>query len=94
MRLGHEVLTCSIRTTGAEHLVGPEQREEHARTFKVLEAVRDPVTTIKAHWRWMRSPGRYLSALGLAWRTAPKGIKGRLYNLIYFHRSGRAGRHA
>jgi glycosyltransferase involved in cell wall biosynthesis len=86
--LGHEVLTCSIRTTGAEHLVGPEQREEHAGTFKVLDAVRNPKTTLKAHWRWMKTPGRYLSALGLAWRTAPKGIKGRLYNLIYFIEAG------
>lgn len=86
--LGHEVLTCSIRTTGSEHLVGPEQREEHKRTFKVLDAVRNPVTTLKAHIRWMKSPGRYLSALALAWQTAPKGVKGRLYNLIYFIEAG------
>lgn len=86
--LGHEVMTCSIRTTGSEHLVGPEQREEHARTFKVLEAVRQPATTLRAHWRWMKSPGRYLAALALAWRTAPKGMKGRLYNLIYFTEAG------
>ena len=86
--LGHEVLTCSIRTTGKEHLVGPEQREEHARTFKVLDAVRNPATTIKAHLRWMRNPGRYASALRLAWQTAPKGVKGRLYNLIYFIEAG------
>ncbi|MCR9108306.1 glycosyltransferase family 4 protein [Marivita sp. XM-24bin2] len=86
--LGHEVLTCSIRTTGAEHLVGPEQCEEHARTFKVLDAMRNPKTTLKAHWRWIKTPGRYLSALGLAWKTAPKGIKGRLYNLIYFVEAG------
>jgi glycosyltransferase involved in cell wall biosynthesis len=86
--LGHDVLTCSIRTTGAEHLVGPEQREEHKRTFKVLDAVRNPATTLKAHLRWMKTPGRYLSALGLAWRTAPKGVKGRVYNLIYFIEAG------
>ena len=86
--LGHDVLTCSIRTTGAEHLVGPEQREEHARTFKVLDAVKNPATTIKAHLLWMKTPKRYLSALGLAWRTAPKGIKGRLFNLIYFIEAG------
>lgn len=86
--LGHEVLTCSIRTTGAEHLVGPEQREEHTRTFKVLDAMKNPVTTLKAHLRWMASPGRYLRALGLAWSTAPKGIKGRAYNLIYFLEAG------
>ncbi len=86
--LGHEVITCSIRTTGAEHLVGPEQREEHKRTFKVLDAVRNPMTTIKAHLRWLKTPGRYVSALGLAWKTSPKGIKGRIYNLIYFIEAG------
>ena len=86
--LGHEVLTCSIRTTGAEHLVGPEQREEHARTFKVLDAVKSPAPTLRAHWRWVKTPGRYLSTLRLAWRTAPKGLKGRVYNLIYFVEAG------
>ncbi|SHH65264.1 glycosyltransferase family 4 protein [Marivita hallyeonensis] len=86
--LGHEVLTCSIRTTGNEHMVGPEQRDEHARTFKVIDAAKNPTTLLKAHLRWMKTPGRYLSALALAWRTAPKGIKGRLYNLIYFLEAG------
>lgn len=86
--LGHEVETCSIRTTGAEHLVGPEQREEHARTYKVLDAAKNPLTLLRAHLRWMRRPGRYLAALKLAWLTAPKGVKGRLYNLIYFLEAG------
>ncbi|MGP6089421.1 glycosyltransferase family 4 protein [Antarctobacter jejuensis] len=86
--LGHEVDTCSIRTTGAEHLVGPEQREEHARTFRVLDTARHPARLIKAHLRCLQTPGRYLSALKLAWQTAPKGIKGRLYNLIYFLEAG------
>ena len=36
----------------------------------------------------MRTPGRYLSALRLAWRTAPKGVNGRLYQLIYFLEAG------
>ncbi|WP_425071656.1 glycosyltransferase [Sagittula sp. S175] len=85
--LGHQVETCSIRTTGAEHLVGPEQREEHARTFKVLDACKGP-RLLSAHLRWMRKPRRYLKALKLAWTTAPKGIKGRLYNLIYFAEAG------
>ncbi|MFZ5963192.1 glycosyltransferase [Thalassococcus sp. BH17M4-6] len=87
-RLGHVVETCSIRRTGAEHLVGPEQRDEQARTFHVLEACRAPITLIRAHLRWMRNPGRYLSALRLAWRTAPKGLRGRAYNLIYFVEAG------
>ncbi|MFP7569256.1 glycosyltransferase family 4 protein [Marivita sp. S2033] len=86
--LGHDVLTCSIRTTGAEHLVGAEQRAEHQRTFKVLDAAKQPATLLKAHMRWMRTPRRYLVALGLAWKTAPKGLKGRVYNLIYFIEAG------
>ncbi|NDV98284.1 glycosyltransferase [Salipiger sp. PrR002] len=86
--MGHEVLTCSIRTTGAEHLVGPEQRAEHAQTFKVLDACRAPLRLLRAHARWLRSPSRYLRALALAWRTAPKGLKGRAYNLIYFAEAG------
>ncbi|MCA0995290.1 glycosyltransferase [Alloyangia pacifica] len=86
--MGHEVLTCSIRTTGAEHLVGPEQRAEHAQTFKVLDACRTPLRLLRAHARWLRSPARYLRALALAWRTAPKGLKGRAYNLIYFAEAG------
>ncbi|MBW4981168.1 glycosyltransferase family 4 protein [Mameliella sp. CS4] len=86
--LGHEVTTCSIRTTGAEHLVGPEQREEHARTYKVLVAAKNPLTLLRAHLRWMRQPGRYLRALKLAWQTAPRGVKGRFYNLIYFLEAG------
>ncbi|SFD71925.1 glycosyltransferase family 4 protein [Roseivivax sediminis] len=85
---GHEVLTCSIRRTGGEHLVGPEQRAEQAATFHVLEAAKRPGRLIAAHARWMRSPGRYLSALRLAWRTAPAGLRGHLYNLIYFAEAG------
>ncbi|WP_136442053.1 glycosyltransferase family 4 protein [Pacificoceanicola onchidii] len=86
--IGHEVVTCSIRTTGAEHLVGPEQREEHARTFKVLDTCKSPTRLLRAHLRWMRNPSRYLRALRLAWQTAPKGLKGRAYNLIYFLEAG------
>ena len=86
--LGHHVLTCSVRTTSADHLVGPEQRAEHAATFKVLGAMRNPVAVLRAHLRWMRNPRRYLSALGLAWKTAPAGVRGRLFNLIYFAEAG------
>lgn len=85
---GHDVLTCSIRRTGPEHLVGPEQRAEHARTFMVLTAAKKPLRLIAAHLRWMARPGRYLKALKLAWDTAPKGVRGRLFNLIYFLEAG------
>ncbi len=92
-RLGHEVLTCSIRTTGADHLVGPEQREEHAATYKVLDAARNPGRLLRAHLHWMRQPRRYGAALALAWRTAPKGLRGRLFNLFYFAEAGVLAKH-
>lgn len=81
---GFEVETCSIRRTGKEHIVGPEQESEQARTFHVLPATAKPLASLKAHARAMKKPGRYLRALRLAWDTAPDGIRGRAYNLIYF----------
>lgn len=81
---GLTVETCSIRRTGPEHHVGEEQRIEAARTFHVLEATGKPLTSLKAHLAALRSPARYFGALRLAWQTAPGGIKGHIYNLIYF----------
>lgn len=82
--LGWEVETCSIRRTGAEHLVGEEQRAEQARTFHVLDAAKNPLRLTRAKLRALRNPARFLRACALAWRTAPKGIKGRLWQLFYF----------
>ena len=82
--LGIEVQTCSIRRTGVQHLVGEEQRAEAARTFHVLPAALNPLTLTRAKLAALRAPGRYFRALALAWKTAPKGVKGRLYNLVYF----------
>lgn len=80
-KLGFNVQTCSIRRTAKEHLVGPEQQAEAAQTFQVLEtlaSLRGLMTVLRAIL-WPR----FWSALTLAWRTAPKGVRGRLYNLIY-----------
>ena len=81
---GFEVTTCSIRRTGAEHLVGEEQKAEAARTFHVLEAAARPLTSLRAHLRALTAPARYLRALRLAWRTSPGGVKPMLYQLFYF----------
>lgn len=84
--MGFEVQTFSIRRTGSEHLVGPEQQGEEARTFFVLEAAARPMTALRAHGAAIaRSPTTWLRTLAAAWRTAPRGARGRLYNLIYFH---------
>ncbi len=78
--LGFDIATCSIRRTGPEHLVGPEQMVEAKQTFVVLEST----VNLRAHLAALRHPRRYFQALVLAWRTAPKGVRGRLYQLIYF----------
>ncbi|MCP5080598.1 MAG: glycosyltransferase family 4 protein [Alphaproteobacteria bacterium] len=82
---GLKVETCSIRRTGDAHLVGPEQREEAARTFYTLAAAKNPVRLMMAHLGWlMHAPGRYLSASRLAWKTAPGGFRGALFQAFYF----------
>lgn len=87
--LGLDVRTCSIRRTGAGHLVGPEQRAEAATTFHVLEAARNPLHLLGAHLRALiAAPGRYGRALGLALRVAPPGLRGLVYHLIYFAEAG------
>lgn len=81
---GLTIETCSIRRTGTEHHVGDEQRIEASRTFHVLEATDQPLTSFRAHLAALRAPARYLRGLRLAWATSPGGIKGHVYNLIYF----------
>lgn len=91
---GLDVLTCSIRRTGAEHHVGPEQKDEAARTFHVLEAAKNPLRLLATHGRlFWRGPGRYLKALALAWRTSAPGIKARAFQMFYFAEAGMLARH-
>ena len=81
--LGWQVETCSIRRTGPEHHVGPEQRAEAAATFNVIDAARAPARTLRALGRALRT-GRFLSTLRLALRTRPAGAKALVWQLFYF----------
>lgn len=81
---GFQVTTCSIRRTGADHLVGPEQQAEAANTFYVLAAALRPLVGLRAHARALRSPRRYFAALRLAMKTAPGGAKAMIYQMFYF----------
>lgn len=84
-KLGMKVLTCSIRKTGTEHLVGDEQRAEAKSTFYVLRAAKSPLRLIACHARTLlKTPRKYLSTLTLALGTGSPGIKGRFYQLFYF----------
>ena len=82
-RQGRDIRTFSIRRTGPDHIVGPEQRAEQAATFHVLAATASPHRFLAACFGALRRPARCLRALSLAWRTAPRGVRGRLYNLVY-----------
>ncbi len=91
---GLDVLTCSIRRTVASHHVGPEQVQEAAQTFNVLPAALKPIRLLKAHGALMvRSPKRWFTALGLAAKTAPGGLKAFAYQMIYFAEAGILARH-
>ncbi len=84
-RLGQPVLTCSVRRTGSEHLVGPEQRLEESATFYVLAAAMSPIHLIWCHFlALVFGPGRYLGALWLALRSGAPGCRGMMYQLFYF----------
>ncbi|SNX74578.1 glycosyltransferase involved in cell wall bisynthesis [Cereibacter ovatus] len=81
--LGREVLTCSIRRPGPEHLRGPAERAAADTTFYVLRAALNPVRLARALAFALRSPRRALDALNLAWRTRRPGVKGTLWQMFY-----------
>ena len=82
---GMQVLTCSIRKTGAEHLVGDEQRTEAKSTFYVLQAAKSPLRLITCHLRALaKTPRKYFNTLALALRTGSPGFKRHVYQLFYF----------
>jgi glycosyltransferase involved in cell wall biosynthesis len=81
---GLEVAPCSIRQPPADHLTGPEERADFARTFYVLRTARRPLKLLGAQMAALARPGRYLSTLKLAWSTSAPGLRARLYQLIYF----------
>ncbi|GAA6181779.1 MULTISPECIES: glycosyltransferase family 4 protein [unclassified Shimia] len=82
---GHKVETCSVRRTGAEHLVGKEQKAAAKTTFYILAAAKSPFTLLGALFgALIRSPGGFLRALVLAIKTAPPGLRNLIYQLFYF----------
>ena len=64
-------------------------RRAEATTFYLLAAAKNPARLIGGHARALiGAPGRYLGALGLAWRTRAPGLKAALYQLFYFAEAG------
>lgn len=84
---GVDVYTFSVRRTGDEHIVGPEQKAERDRTFYILPV--NAIALLLAHLTLLfSSPVRYLRALKLAWSTRQHGLRGTFYQLFYFAEAG------
>ena len=87
--LGAEVLTCTVRWADPKDIVGADQQAEAAATFCILDVARKPWQLMGCHWRALRTaPGSWFSALGLAWRTCPPGLKEALWQVFYFLEAG------
>lgn len=88
-RLGVEVLTHSVRATDASHHVGEEQKAEHATTFHIQKAAKNPTKLIGAHLSLLRGNAkRWVRAMALARRTCPPGLKEALWQVFYFLEAG------
>ena len=88
--LGFTILTCSTRKPPASMFKGTREQEAHASTFFVIDqAKRRPDRLVLAHLGWLtRAPGRWLKALGLAWKIRQPGLKGTAWTLFYFLEAG------
>jgi colanic acid/amylovoran biosynthesis glycosyltransferase len=80
--LGHEVRTFSIRRPASSELVSDEIRREQAETEAVLEVGFARLTTSTLSSA-VRSPGRMLDAIRLAWLVRRPGVKGHLLPVVY-----------
>jgi len=86
---GVEVHTCSIREPAPENLTGPEEHLARETTYYVLAAAKNPLRLLSAHaGALLASPARYFSALSLALRTSPPGLKAWIYQIFYFLEAG------
>lgn len=81
---GFDVDTFAVRRPGPEHLTGPQQREGQATTTYLLELAKSPGLLSAQVKMFARSPRAYLRGLRLARQTKRAGVRGSVYQLIYF----------
>jgi glycosyltransferase involved in cell wall biosynthesis len=87
--LGYHLQTFSVRRPQAREMGGPEQEAERAATFYLVPC--SPFALLGAHLSLCFSaPGRYLRAIGLAWKISPPGVRGGLRQMAYFAEAGLA----
>ena len=84
---GTTVHTFSVRSPQSYDSLSELQKEESDRTSYLLPV--KPLELIIAHWLLLiAQPQRYFRALALAWETRQFGMRGTLYQLIYFLEAG------
>ncbi|MGH1489343.1 MAG: glycosyltransferase [Acidimicrobiales bacterium] len=81
---GFNVDTFAVRRPGSEHLTGEEQRRGQATTTYLLELAKSPALASAHLTMFARSPGAYLRGLRLARQTKRAGVRGSIFQLIYF----------
>lgn len=91
--LGADVITCSMRRTPSSQHKGPAEKEAAATTFYVLDALKSPGTALAAQSQLFNRPGKYLSALRLAWKTRAPGLTATFKQLVYFAEATVLARH-
>ena len=84
---GVHVQTFSVRKPAKNENVGPEQQSEGENTSYLQPVC--PWDLVKSHFKLFRSsPGRYFSAVRLALRARPPGLKALVWQLAYFAEAG------
>ena len=84
---GTTVHTFSVRRPKASDSLSEIQQQEQDNTSYLLPV--NLLELIIAHFTLLTTqPNRYFQALGLAWQTRQLGIRGTLYQLIYFTEAG------
>ncbi|MEO1400902.1 MAG: glycosyltransferase [Cyanobacteria bacterium J06635_1] len=82
-----EVFTYAVRRPKNQPVLSEMQRLEAEGTQYLLPF--SWLTLIWAHLYWLLTrPGRYVTAIALAWQTHQPGIRGTLYQLFYFLEAG------
>jgi glycosyltransferase involved in cell wall biosynthesis len=89
--LGYAVETFSVRKPAVKENIGPEQESERSKTHYLLPA--SPIELFVAHADLIfSSPLRYISAIGLAWKIRPPGVKAFFRQIAYFAEAGLVAR--
>jgi colanic acid/amylovoran biosynthesis glycosyltransferase len=83
--LGHHVQTFSVRKPPDKENVSPETEAARKSTIYLLP----PRGLLRTHLaQLLSSPGRYFSALALAWRHCPPGLRAAVWQAAYFAEAG------